>query len=352
VSGLATDWPALAALVDLLGIDALAHPERLIVLAPLALLPLALALRPRPALVWPAVQEAARAGARRREPAAWIGAALRSVALLCLAVALAGPVAVRALPPPPGLGLDLLLVLDASGSMAAIEPGATPGGGGTRLEIAREAVARFTDRRVHAGDRVGLVAFGATAFTACPLTADRRLLAAALARIAVGVAGDATALGDALALAVERSTRVPAERAGARAIVLLTDGRSNAGEVPVGVATALAAGEAVRVHTVAIGGDEREVAVETPGGLRFERHAPDPETLRRIADRTGGRYFRVRSGADLLAVYAAIDALERSPRPLPTRRAERGRPEPLLAAAAGLVVLELCLLRFVRRPLP
>jgi Ca-activated chloride channel family protein len=218
--------------------------------------------------------------------------------------------------------------------------------------VAREAVARFAERRVFAGDRVGLVVFGASAFTQCPLTRDGALLADALRRVEVGVAGDATALGDALALAVRRASGAAGGAADARAVVLLTDGRSNAGDVPIGIATALAVGESVRVHTVAIGGDGGEVAVETPAGLRFERHDPDPATLRRIAERTGGRFFAVRHPADLLAVYAAIDALERAERPLPLRRREAPRPEPLLATAGVAILVELLGLRVWRRTLP
>lgn len=346
-AGLVDRWVAL-------GIDHLEHPLLLVVLVPIALLPLALALRRRPAVPWPAMAEAAGAGARRREIGPFAGAGLRSLALLCLAGVLAGPRAVREVPPEPGLGLDLLLVVDASRSMASIDGWAEAGGSAarTRLDVAREAVARFAERRVFAGDRVGLVVFGDRAFTQCPLTSDGALVADALRRVEVGVAGDATALGDALALAVRRASATAGDAADARTVVLLTDGRSNAGDVPIGIATALAVGESVRVHTVAIGADGGDVAVETPAGLRFEHHDPDPATLRRIAERTGGRFFAVRHPADLLAVYAAIDALERSQRPLPRRRREAPRPEPLLATAGGAILLELLGLRAWRRTLP
>jgi len=347
------DWGAwMVRLVSSIGIDRFEHPEWLFGLLPLALVPLGLALRPRPAIPWPAWREAVLAGAFSREAGPVLIALLRSLALVGIALVLAGPRSVRELPPEPGLGLDLILVLDTSRSMASIETmhAGSAAQQRTRLDLAREAVARFASTRLFAGDRVGLVVFGDTAFTQCPPTHDGALLAGALARVDVGIAGDATALGDALALAVKRATHPEAARE--RAIVLLTDGRSNAGVVPVGVATALAVGESVRVHTVAIGRGGAPVAVETAAGLRLEQHEPDPETLRRIAERTGGRAFAVRGPTDLLAVYSAIDALERGERPLPTRFLERTRPEPLLAAAGGLLAGEILLGRILFRRLP
>ncbi len=342
----------IARLVGALGIDRLEAPRVLWWAIPLALLPLVLALRPRASIAWPAVREAARAGASPREYAPLVVAALRSLGLLGLACVLAGPQRVLDLPPEPGLGLDLVLVLDTSRSMAAVE--SAPEGSGakrsTRLDLARVAVAHFAESRLFAGDRIALVVFGDTAFTQCPPTSDGSLLAAALARVNVGIAGDATALGDALALGVKRASH--AEAAAERAIVLLTDGRSTTGDLPVSVATALAVDASIRVHTVAIGRGGAPVAVETAAGLRVEHHEPDPETLRQIAERTGGRAFEVHGAADLIAVHAAIDALERGERPLPTRRIERSHPEPLLAVAGGLLALEILLGRVFFRRLP
>jgi Ca-activated chloride channel family protein len=343
-------WMARAA--GSLGLDRLEHPEVLGWAIPLALLPLALAFRPRTAIGWPALREAARAGASIHELHPWALAAWRSLALMSLACVLAGPQRVLEQPPEPGLGLDLVLVLDTSHSMAAIETGhdGANAHGRTRLDLARAAVEHFAQSRLLAGDRIALVVFGDSAFTQCPPTSDGALLAAALDRVDVGIAGDATALGDALALAVKRASH--AESAGKRAIVMLTDGRSTAGDLPVSVATALAVAESVRVHTVAIGSGGAPVAVETAAGLRFERHEPDPEALRQIAERTGGRAFEVRTPADLIAVHAAIDALERGERPLPTRHVERPHPEPLLAISGGLLALEILLGRVFSRRLP
>jgi Ca-activated chloride channel family protein len=283
--------------------------------------------------------------------------ALRAGALGCLAVALAEPFTrapAAALEAP---GIDVVLVVDASASMRALDV-SHEGETRTRLSLAREAVARFAARRTEAGDRVALVVFGETAFTQVPLTRDGAMLAAALARLEPGVAGEATALGDALALAVRRAlggapSEAPAAAPGAgRVVVLLSDGRSNAGGVPVDVAAALARRAGVRVHGVAIG-TRGDVPVAAPGGgLRYERHDVDPETLARVADTTGGRFFAVRASRDLDAVYGAIDVLERVPRPLPGRAPGAPRPEPWLVATGALLAAELALARALGRRLP
>lgn len=343
--------------LDGLGIDAWQRPGWIGAALLLIGAALVLAIRSRPpALAWPSGDALRAAGARRHDALRLGAIALRGAALVCLALVIAGPVGVHRAPPEPGLGLDIVLALDASGSMRALDTEAS-GSWRTRLSLAREVVRRFAERRVSAGDRVGLVVFGESVFTACPLTSDGALLAAALARVEPGVAGEATALGDALALSVKRARA--AQAAGGpsegRVVVLLTDGRHNAGALSVEAATALAVGEGVRVHTVAIGSSGEEVPMDTAGsarrGLRFERHDVDVESLRAVAAASGGRFHLARRGDDLAAVYAEIDGLERVPRPLPPQVRTSERPEPLLAAAAGFLLVELAAARVLRRRL-
>jgi Ca-activated chloride channel family protein len=349
---------ALDSLRASLGIDAFQHGDWLPLLALLAMLPLWLALRQRPAaLAWPLPRAATgRFGAHRIEPQRLVGGLLRSFCLLFLALVICGPIARRELAPEPGLGLDLILVLDTSESMG--EGDARLGAGSasastSRLRLARRAVTRFASRRVGEGDRVGLVVFGDHAFTAAPLTNDGRLLRHALGHVTVGMAGKETALGDALALAVKRASAV--ENSPQRVIVLLTDGRSNAGSVPVPIASELARATGVRVHTVGIGVDAStaaEAAASEPVGALFEKHAPDPRTLREIADHSGGRFFAARTALDLQAVYDEIDGIERHRRPLPPRIAERPVPEPMLAVAFSLLLAEIGVSRLWHRRLP
>jgi len=353
---------AAAAIARETGLATLAHPGWLLLLLPAVAIALAIAVRSRPgALAWPGLPEARIAGARRFDPVRGLSLALRAAALIALAGVLAGPVGVHRAPPEPGYGLDLVLVVDASGSMRAIDT-QVAGERRSRLDLARQVVARFAEARAAAGDRVALVVFGESAFTACPLTSDGNLLAASLGRVQAGVAGEATALGDALALAVKRavagrrSAAAPEPLAG-RAVVLLTDGRSNAGSISVEVAAALARGEGVRVHTVAIGttgGDVPMAAAERGAqrGLHFERHDVDAEALTRIATTTGGRFFPARRSDQLDAVYRDIDALERVVRRLPPHIRHSDRPEPLLALAGGCLIAEIAAARVLRRRIP
>lgn len=346
---------ATPAALPWLGIDSFQLLGWLPLLCLAALIAFWLSLRAKPeAIAWPGLEELRSAGARSLEPmriGAWL---LRAFALACLGLVIADPVALHRAPPEAGLGLDLMLVLDTSGSMRALDAEVELEAR-TRLELAKRVVSRFARERVEDGDRVGLVVFGKTAFTQCPLTSDGKLLTAALDRVEVGMAGEATALGDALALATKRAQA--ATDGSGRLVVLLTDGRNNAGGVPPDVASALAADAGVRVHTVGIGtaGTEVAMAVRSGGaaqGLKFERHDPDLESLQRIADATGGRFFRANRSPELAAVYEEIDAIERAPRPLPPRIRQRGRPEPLLALAGCLLGSEIVFARVLRRRIP
>ncbi len=345
----------IGSLLDAWGIDRLDAPERLPWLLGLTALCLWWAARrPQPALLWPAASQLPARGAGSRRAARWLPLASRAVALGLLALALCDPVALRTLPPESGPGLDVLLVLDASGSMASVDARGTADQPLQRIDVARAAVGRFAAHRIDEGDRVGLVVFGAHAFTQCPLTHDAALLGDALGRVEVGVAGDATALGDALALAVRR-----VERAGGgegQAVVLLTDGQSNAGDVPVSVALELARAAAVRVYTVAIGragNADLRAAVQRAGhGDADAAPPPAREALAELARATGGVAFDATGERDLAAVYAAIDALERAPRPRPARTLDRPSSEALLLGAGLLIFTELGLLRILRRRLP
>jgi len=351
-----------AAIAQRADLAALAHAELLLLLLPVAAAAIAIAARTRPAaLAWPGLAEARAAGARRFDSARVLSLALRAAALFALAFVLAGPVGVHRAPPEPGTGLDLVLVVDASGSMRSVDA-EVAGEQRTRLDLARQVVARFAEERAAEGDRVALVVFGESAFTPCPLTSDGGLLAASLARVRAGAAGEATALGDALALAVKRAVGGRRGDAGdgplaGRVIVLLTDGRNNTGSISVEVATALARGEGVRVHTVAIGtaGEAVPMAIDEPGArreLRFERHDVDVDALERIAEATQGRFFLAMRSDQLEAVYRDIDALERVVRPLPPRVRQTDRPEPLLALAGGFLLAEIAAVRVLRRRIP
>jgi len=233
-------------------------------------------------------------------------------ALLCLAAA--RPQALGEAVQPLQAGRELMLVLDLSGSMS--EPDMQLGGRPVdRLTAAKAVLADFLDRR--AGDRVGLLVFGRRAYALTPLTTDRESVRQQLADSVVGLAGQETAIGDALGLAVKR-LRDPGsdpDRSKERVVILLTDGVNTAGLLEPMKAAELAADAGIRVYTVAFGGD---------GSLSlfgFQMPMPgagdeiDEATLRTIAETTGGEFFRARDTAQLAGIYAEIDRLEPVERP-------------------------------------
>jgi Ca-activated chloride channel family protein len=212
---------------------------------------------------------------------------------------------------PPQSARDLMLAVDLSGSMS--EPDMELGGGVVdRLTAAKAVLADFLDRR--AGDRVGLLVFGQRAYALAPLTLDLDSVREQLRDSVVGLAGRETAIGDAIALAVKR-LRMPqgGQRApGTKVVILLTDGVNTAGAIDPLKAAELAKAEGVRVHTIAFGGGGEAVSVfglqlPVPGSGGDDI---DEDTLRRIADETGGRFFRARDTEQLAGIYAELDRIE------------------------------------------
>ena len=264
-----------------------------------------------------------RAATRGIGALAWI-----AWALLC--VAAARPQQLGALVQPPQSGRDLMLAVDLSGSMGE-EDMALGGQAVDRLTAAKAVLADFLDRR--AGDRVGLLVFGDKAYVLTPLTADLDSVRTQLGDSVVGLAGRATAIGDAIGLAVKRLRAQPARQ---RVLVLLTDGVSNAGMLEPLKAAQLARDEGVRIHTIAFGGEGEGMSVfgiplHMPGG----DEDVDFATLQRIADLTGGKAFRARDTEQLAGIYAEIDRLEPVQRAGQAVRPRLERyPWPLAAALA------------------
>ncbi len=202
-------------------------------------------------------------------------------------------------------GIDIMLALDTSGSMEALD--FTIGvQEASRLTVARRVMAEFVQGRPH--DRLGLVVFGEEAFTQVPLTLDHDTLLDFLRLVDIGMAGpNKTAIGEALAVAGKRLDQLDAP---SKVVVLLTDGRSNAGRLSPLQAAQAAEALGIRVYTVGVG------AMEGSGGglfgmFRRGDHV-DEETLQQIAVQTGGQYFRATDTRSLRAIYATIDELETS----------------------------------------
>jgi Ca-activated chloride channel family protein len=204
----------------------------------------------------------------------------------------------------PVTGRDLLLAVDISGSMdtqdMVLNKTAV-----NRLKVVKKVAGEFIQRR-H-GDRVGLILFGSRAYLQTPLTFDTETTATLLDESEIGLAGRETAIGDAIGLAVKR---LRDDASSDRVLVLLTDGANTSGEVQPLQAAEFAARDGLTVYTVGVGADE--MMVQDFFGSRVVNPSADldEDTLRTIADQTGGRYFRARDARGLEKIYEILDELE------------------------------------------
>jgi Ca-activated chloride channel homolog len=271
-----------------------------------------------PVLAWwarrPAARRAAVLWGRAPERRPSVGAlVIRSlellpwVSLLLAMVALARPQQGVKQSETETRGVDIMLAIDISPSMAAedFQPQ-------NRLAVAKATARNFVRQRSH--DRVGLVAFAATAFIQCPLTLDHDALLELLDGLDFGLAEDGTAIGMGIATAVSglRESKTPS-----KVIVLLTDGQNNRGSIDPLTGAELARAYGIKVYTILVGrGGVVPVPVDDPVlGRRTQmvRMDVDETVLRQIAQRTGGRFFRATDPAALENIYTSIDRLERAP---------------------------------------
>ncbi len=202
-------------------------------------------------------------------------------------------------------GIDIILAMDISSSMLAedIKP--------NRVEAAKQVAAEFIKGRKN--DRIGMVVFAGEAYTQCPLTIDYGILLNFLNQIHVGMIEDGTAIGMGLATAVNRLRN---SKAKSKVIILLTDGRNNRGEIDPITAAQTAQAFDVRIYT--IGAGTRGTALYPVNDPFFgKRYVPmrvdiDETTLQKIADMTGGKYFRATDRASLNKIYQEIDKMEKT----------------------------------------
>jgi Ca-activated chloride channel family protein len=234
----------------------------------------------------------------------WLPAALRMGALALGIVALARPQTQETTRTRTAEGIDIMLVLDASTSMQAedFQP--------TRFEAARGAAGTFVDGRV--SDRVGLIVFAAEAYTQVPLTLDYAFLQRMLDDVEIGAVEDGTAVGTALATAVNRLKDSAAE---SKVAILLTDGRNNRGQIDPQTAAEVAETMGVRVYSIGVGSAEETDAREEPvlPRRRDESTGVDTEMLRAISTSTGGQYFSATNRSALERIYTEIDTMEATP---------------------------------------
>ncbi|MDX1515355.1 MAG: VWA domain-containing protein [Woeseiaceae bacterium] len=230
-----------------------------------------------------------------------------TVAWLLLVVAAARPQHIGDELDIPVSGRNLMLAVDLSGSMDQkdFELGNSRV---DRLTATKAVASDFISRRE--GDRIGLILFGERAYLQVPLTLDRETVKVLLLEAFIGLAGEKTAIGDAITLAVKRihEQNMPG---GDQVLILLTDGANTAGEIEPLKAAELARQIGMRIYTIGIGAEQLEVSSIIGGVRRVNPSADlDEATLTRIAELTGGRYFRAKDTAALQDIYRLLDELE------------------------------------------
>lgn len=235
---------------------------------------------------------------------------LRAAALVFMIVALAGPRKGEELSQVSSEGVDIMLVVDISGSMRA-EDFMLRGKRENRLDVVKQIVREFIQHR--SADRLGMVVFSGRAFTQCPLTLDYGILLEMLDKVQIGMLDDGTAIGSAIAVAVDRLKDSPAK---SKVIILLTDGINNAGKIDPLTAAEIAKSYKIKIYTIGAGTEGlAPIPVQDYFGNVVYQNVKvevDTEGLTQIAELTGGKYFRATDTESLRKIYAQIDAMEKT----------------------------------------
>lgn len=275
--------------------------------------------------------------------------AMRLLAIALIVIALARPQIVQGKETIKGEGVDIALALDISGSMAGLDFQPQ-----NRLQAAKQVIDEFIAQRPY--DKIGLVVFASEAFSQAPLTLDRNALTRSLAQVELATdlgLDDGTAIGLGIANAANMLAQSNAK---SKVVILLTDGVHNAGEIDPLTAAEAAKALGVKVYTV---GAARPGQVPVPvqdmfGGTQtaYQESEIDEETLRQVADITGGKYFRAEDTRGLKAIYDAIDKLEKSQVALQVFNQYQELAGWLMAPALLLLLAHLALSQTIFRKLP
>jgi Ca-activated chloride channel family protein len=289
-----------------------AHPSLLLLL--LLLPPLAWLKGRRgapPAFVYSSVQLVRAMQNISRSRAGGFLGSLRWLLLAVLIVALAQPRLAKSTTEVKASGIDIVCALDLSGSMIS-EDFVVNNQRVNRFNMARSVLKSFIDKRPN--DRVALVVFAAQAFIAAPLTLDHDYLQENLDRLEIGtINSDATAIGDALVTAINQLRELKSK---SKIIILATDGQNNSGKIQPLLAANAAAALGVKIYTVGIGEQGMAPMPVFMGGQKVGyQNVPvdvDEDTLQKIADKTGGKYYRADNAERFRQIYAEIDKLEKT----------------------------------------
>ena len=242
-------------------------------------------------------------------------------------------------------GIDIVLCMDVSGSMRAMD--FKP----NRLEASKNVGIEFVNAREE--DRFGLVVFAGESFTQCPMTTDRAVVVNFMKEVEFGIIEDGTAIGMGLATAVNR---IRESKTKSKVIILLTDGVNNRGDIGPVTAAEIAAGYDIRVYTIGVGSKgDAPIPVQDMFGRTVIRNMPveiDEEVLRQIAVTTGGSYFRATDNNKLREIYQEIDQLEKTR--LDVKQFSKKKEEyfPFLLAAMLILLIEILLRYTIFRTIP
>lgn len=265
-----------------------------------------------PALVFSTTSLVAFLAEGRKARPGRLLAAFRLLTLVLLILALARPQLGQTTTEVEASGIDILLAVDVSGSMEALDF-TLQGKPANRLDVVKSVIQQFVEQRPN--DRIGLLAFSGRPYMVSPLTLDHDWLLQRLTSLSIGMVEDGTAIGSAIGIGVNR---LQDPKAKSRILILLTDGMNNAGAVPPLVAAEAAETLGIKVYTIGAGtkGEAPVPMVDPFGRKRLVRVKVDidDETLGKVAAMTGAQYFRATDTESLEKVYAEINTMETTTR--------------------------------------
>jgi Ca-activated chloride channel family protein len=286
-------------------------------------------------------------------------AALRWLVLALLIIALAQPRLTKSETKISASGVDIAVVIDMSFSMAD-EDFELRGQPADRLTMAREVLKKFIDKRPN--DRIGLVAFASEAYIAAPLTLDHDFVLQNLDRLQLGtIDGGSTAIGSGLSTAINRLRELKSK---SKIVILMTDGRNNAGKVAPRTVAEAAKALGVKIYTIGVGkrGESRRPRMDRHGRPLMDFfgrkiYDPDPEdldedVLQEIANMTGGKYYRADNSQRFQAIYAEIDKLEKTEAEVKKFAHHNELFAWLISPGLGVLLLEILLRHTLWRRLP
>lgn len=260
-------------------------------------------------------------GKNRANPGFW-RFLLTLIALALLIVALARPRLGKGYSERDESGIDIVLTIDVSGSMAALDFSSRASQPITRIDAVKDVIKEFVEKRPN--DRIGMITFASNPFIVSPMTLNHDWLRKNLERVDIGVIdANSTAIGTALVMSVNRLKEL--KNAKSRVVILLTDGENNAGQITPIAAAEAAASYGAKVYTIAVGrsgivpaarlDDNQRVIRDSYGRPVYAgdmRSSVDEQTLKKISEITGGKFYRAENMPELRNIYAEIDSLEKT----------------------------------------